>query len=118
MILLYYLFEKLHAYYYKYCANSTNKIWGNHTPYKEANKGNKYAKYNECFAKLYKFLFPYFYKFRYKLTLYFPNKKEYKRYCSSKLKGLSDYEIKKYYNWHDKILLKYRVNQLNKQTIK
>lgn len=114
MILLYILFEKLHRYVYDYCYQSSNADWGKHTPYKEANKGNKLKKYNAKIEKAYRFLLPFLHKFRYKICLYFP--KKYQRYSASKIKGITKYEVNKYYNFIDKIVLKYRFYRLKKSS--
>lgn len=112
MILIYILFEKLHRYVYDYCYQSSNADWGKHTPYKEANKGNKFKKYNAKIEKTYRFLLPFLHKFRYKICLYFP--KKYQRYSASKIKGITKYEVNKYYNFIDKLVLKYRLYQNQK----
>lgn len=116
MILLYILFEKLHRYVFDYCYQSQNTDWGKHTPYKEANKRNKLEKYNKKIVALYNYLYPYFYKFRYKLCLYFPNK--YRRYSPSKLQNLMKYEINKYYNFLDKIVLNHKLKQIENERLK
>lgn len=107
MILIYVLFEKLHRYVYTYCYNSTNTGRTINSQYKEANKYNKYAKYNDTIEKLYTFLFKYLCKFRYKICLYFPNK--YQRYSASNIRSIGKYEIDIYYNWIDKIVYNYRM---------
>jgi len=107
MILFYVLFEKLHRYVYTYCYNSTNTGWTINSQYKEANKYNKYAKYNDKIEKVYTFLFKYFWRFRYKLCLYFP--KKYLRYSASNIRAIGKYEIGKYYNLIDKIVYNYRI---------
>jgi hypothetical protein len=86
MILIYILFEKLHRYVFDNCFN-------------QSTKANNYT-------KLYFFLDKYLFRFRYKLTLYFP--KKYKRY-NIDLRQIGAYEIDRYYNLIDKIVYNYRI---------
>lgn len=116
MLLLYYLFEKLHRYCFDYCFQSTNEDWGRYTPYKQANRNNRFEKYNKSITAVYFFLNPYFYKFRYKLVLWFP--KKYKRYEPKAFHNLMNYEVDKYYNFLDKIILKCRIYFYNKKRLK
>lgn len=105
------LFEKLHRYVYDYHLQSTNEDWGRYTSYKQANRNNKFEKYNKHFYKLYQFLEPYFVGWRFSLKLNFSKKKKYFRY-EPKNFNLLDYEIKKL-NWWNKQKLK-KMNLIKK----
>jgi hypothetical protein len=115
-LIFYYLFEKLHRYVFDYCFQCSNTDWGNHTAYKEANKGNKIRKHNDKIVKIYQFIHPCFFRFRYKLRLYFPNK--YKRYEPTDFRNILKSQIDKNYNWFDKLVLRYRIYKINKQRLK
>lgn len=86
MIILYILFEKLHRYVFDNCFNQSSKP--------------------NIYTKLYFILDKYLFRFRHKLTLYFPNK--YKRY-NINLRQIGAYEIDRYYNFIDKIVYRYRI---------
>lgn len=116
MLFLYYLFEKLHRYCFDYCFQSTNEDWGKYTPYKQANRNNRLRNLNIKIVGFYFFLSPYFYKWRYKLVLYFPSK--YRRYEPKGFHNLMKYEINKYYHWLDKLVVKWRIYVYHKRRLK
>lgn len=97
----YILFEKLHRYVYDYCLALP--------------KSRKSERNKKLALNCYNLLIPYFFKFRYKLVLYFP--KKYCRYEPKGFKNLMRYEIDKHYNWLDKLVLKTRIYYIEKNRL-
>jgi len=97
----YILFEKLHRYVYDYCLALP--------------KGRKSENNKKLALEVYSLLTPYLFRFRYKLVLYFPIK--YCRYEPKSFKGLMDYEVDRYYNRFDKLILKIRLYYIEKKRL-
>jgi hypothetical protein len=85
-------FEKLHRYVYDHVYQSTNPDWGYPIRYNDANRHNKYQRFNNQIDWLYSFLCPFFKGWRFDLKIHNIYNKRYLRYEPKKL-DLMKYEI-------------------------